>query len=757
MAKAKFAIYGREALGLIRPEAGGPDSWFHSGSQGASTPAETSNSEQLAARQQTPGIQSLSTHPINRRRYRYRFFTGSPFHAASTSTRVNVSQLNRQWGRDSLEANKHAINMAMVEHAYHFPLELCWRIIHLLGEERGYESLARTAAVCRGWRNESLRFLRGVQFATAEDIPDMPDVALEDIADKPLRLWRGPQYVSIFGNKDERNGIEHLGVFASKLAGRWTHIAQLGIESAEWREPDLNADVVLRNLSGFSSITSLMLNNVKFPTVITFRRFVCTFPYLESLQLDGVEVVQNPFDPRTVSQFRVLPGATLPLLTLGRMWLEDSSAAKPSHSCIQLLEFVAASEGFIANTSSNACSIHHKPLWGAVRKLILYDITFPTVSTLARVLCALPALETLRLFQAAPVITDGIVLRMRWPTCNEFSDEAEAAPAIIVNGIQQVVRGSTVKDDAPTIQCSDISSEAKDHEAMHDHPAANGSASSSASSFSNLWVNVQRSPPTCYADAQPPIEPGCTIPFWNMAESDCLDTEYNRDTLGAEREENAMQREMLVQPPPLLNATESEMQLFHGPAALAVTPGSMMSLRPPSLKVRVLDENAFLADQSLPARCIQEDPLLFRLYPVTFEQTQRSAYPWLSDILRIGRSVERLVVVQCGLIRREGFTDLSYRTTLPGADIHALLSSPTGLRQSDKCIGRRKPAWTDRILHMESAMSTVGPLSYTSHPEITVSDHKPVSAVLDIRAPSVDWQAYDAFAHGEKGRHDRIF
>lgn len=139
-------------------------------------------------------------------------------------------------------------------------------------------------------------------------------------------------------------------------------------------------------------------------------------------------------------------------------------------------------------------------------------------------------------FQAAPVITDGIVLRMIWPTCNEFSDEAEAAPAIIVNGIQQVVRGSTVKDDAPTIQCSNISREAKDHEAMHDHPAANCSASSSASSFSNLWVNVQRSPPTCYADAQPPIEPGCTIPFWNMAESDCLDTEYNRDTLGAERE-----------------------------------------------------------------------------------------------------------------------------------------------------------------------------------------------------------------------------
>lgn len=218
-------------------------------------------------------------------------------------------------------------------------------------------------------------------------------------------------------------------------------------------------------------------------------------------------------------------------------------------------------------------TILSRPVFDNLR-LIVISINAPTQRAVREEELALadwlrPCLPRLDVRGILGITVNGT--RMRWPTCNEFSDEAEAAPAIIVNGIQQVVRGSTVKDDAPTIQCSDISSEAKDHEAMHDHPAANGSASSSASSFSNLWVNVQRSPPTCYADAQPPIEPGCTIPFWNMAESDCLDTEYNRDTLGAEREENAMQREMLVQPPPLLNATESEMQLFHGPAALAVT------------------------------------------------------------------------------------------------------------------------------------------------------------------------------------------
>lgn len=137
--------------------------------------------------------------------------------------------------------------------------------------------------------------------------------------------------------------------------------------------------------------------------------------------------------------------------------------------------------------------------------------------------------------------------------------------------------------------------------------------------------------------------------------------------------------------------------------------------------------------------------------------------------------------------------DLNYRINLSDADIRSLLSSPPELRQSETRLLlqydqlstarrkkhafenflehpithppsyrfsagiaadqqgydiKRKPAWTDRILHMESAMLTVGQLSYMSHPEITMSDHKPVSAVFDIRAPSIDRHAYDSFVHG---------
>ncbi|KZT35716.1 DNase I-like protein [Sistotremastrum suecicum HHB10207 ss-3] len=41
---------------------------------------------------------------------------------------------------------------------------------------------------------------------------------------------------------------------------------------------------------------------------------------------------------------------------------------------------------------------------------------------------------------------------------------------------------------------------------------------------------------------------------------------------------------------------------------------------------------------------------------------------------------------------------------------------------------KRRPAWTDRILYLPSPMTPVTQISYESHPEITMSDHKPISA-----------------------------
>ncbi|OBZ76964.1 Inositol polyphosphate 5-phosphatase OCRL-1 [Grifola frondosa] len=58
---------------------------------------------------------------------------------------------------------------------------------------------------------------------------------------------------------------------------------------------------------------------------------------------------------------------------------------------------------------------------------------------------------------------------------------------------------------------------------------------------------------------------------------------------------------------------------------------------------------------------------------------------------------------------------------------------------------KRKPAWTDRILYMVADSVSVKQLEYTSHSEITMSDHRPVSAEFDVKIPAVDDARYETF------------
>ncbi|KAH8997936.1 DNase I-like protein [Lactarius akahatsu] len=58
---------------------------------------------------------------------------------------------------------------------------------------------------------------------------------------------------------------------------------------------------------------------------------------------------------------------------------------------------------------------------------------------------------------------------------------------------------------------------------------------------------------------------------------------------------------------------------------------------------------------------------------------------------------------------------------------------------------KRKPAWTDRILHMSSSFVPTDQRSYNAHPYITISDHRAVSAEFLI--PCVDSMALDSVAN----------
>ncbi|KZV67706.1 DNase I-like protein [Peniophora sp. CONT] len=59
---------------------------------------------------------------------------------------------------------------------------------------------------------------------------------------------------------------------------------------------------------------------------------------------------------------------------------------------------------------------------------------------------------------------------------------------------------------------------------------------------------------------------------------------------------------------------------------------------------------------------------------------------------------------------------------------------------------KRKPAWTDRVLHMSSDTTSLEQLTYTSHPHITFSDHRPVSANFVAQIPHLDAYTLDAKA-----------
>jgi len=51
---------------------------------------------------------------------------------------------------------------------------------------------------------------------------------------------------------------------------------------------------------------------------------------------------------------------------------------------------------------------------------------------------------------------------------------------------------------------------------------------------------------------------------------------------------------------------------------------------------------------------------------------------------------------------------------------------------NNSTLHRRKPAWTDRILYLPSPDIDLKQLAYRSHPEMTFSDHQPISADFDI-------------------------
>ncbi|EED85478.1 predicted protein [Postia placenta Mad-698-R] len=247
-----------------------------------------------------------------------------------------------------------------------FPNEIWLDIFHGLAKEGEYDALERCRVVCREFRPMAEECLLGnMSFISTEEVERIK----VQVPGGEMRRWRGPLQVFIHGGHwdDGRQPIPHLAMFASRFAGKWLFVEMLGISRAVWRSRDLDADAVFRDLARFS-ITSLILYDVVFPTILTLGQLVCALPRLNQLILCDVGFTRPPFDASTISQFRLLPRTQLETLSLG----ETSNTPEPSPPFVELVY-----------------------PWSAVRTLTLLGVGFPSVTTFARLLCALPALENL--------------------------------------------------------------------------------------------------------------------------------------------------------------------------------------------------------------------------------------------------------------------------------------------------------------------------------------------------------------------------
>ncbi|OSX65983.1 hypothetical protein POSPLADRAFT_1052642 [Postia placenta MAD-698-R-SB12] len=286
-----------------------------------------------------------------------------------------------------------------------FPNEIWLDIFHSLAKEGEYDALERCRVVCREFQlmtHECLSWDMG--FKSTEEV----ECIKVDISGNKMRRWRGPQRVRIYGGEteDECTPIPHLAPFASRLGGKWPAVDMLNISNAVWRARDLDADVVFRDLARFSSITLLSLYSVNFPTVLTLGRLVCALPCLKVLTLYDVRFSHQPFDASAISQFRLLPRTKLETFSLYR--LHNVSVLTPSF--VELIDVIAA-------VSNRKCPVPSRgptqpcPVWSTVRVLHLSGVTFPSVTTFARLLCALPALETLQVMSTCTFVKHGFDLR----------------------------------------------------------------------------------------------------------------------------------------------------------------------------------------------------------------------------------------------------------------------------------------------------------------------------------------------------------
>lgn len=285
------------------------------------------------------------------------------------------------------------------------PAEIWLQVFKDVAQQGCYDTIARCGAVCRvfkEWTRDYLHEMRVVTFDNKEQVERIE----ADAATNQLQGWPGPMRVTIRGEKDTK-AIPHLATLASRFAGRWTRMEHLFIRNAAWPLSLRAADA-----AAFASITFLFLDEVTFASVVTFGTLVSALPRLEALWLHNVKFARSSFlfDPRTISNFRLLPQAkSLQDVYMGAISSPLEHEFNPAAWAYytELLDFISA--------VSNRCGKSPRVFpWGSVRRVDLYETTWWkfSSSSITRLLHALPSLEALRFTGSRSSLGDSDPLRI---------------------------------------------------------------------------------------------------------------------------------------------------------------------------------------------------------------------------------------------------------------------------------------------------------------------------------------------------------
>ncbi|EED83405.1 predicted protein [Postia placenta Mad-698-R] len=234
-----------------------------------------------------------------------------------------------------------------------------WMVFALLKKEGEYDTIATCTAVCKSWRDIGWMHLpRSAMFSSDEEVAHIK------VAYEHRECWRGPLHVHVRGQDGKgRGSIAHLGTFAARFGGTWTHTVELTISAANWHRQDLDSDIIFHNLSRFHSISGLTLSDVSFSSILSFCRLVCNLPGLKRLSLTDIALSgQGACDYKTISDFRLLPSTNVEELVL------DISPTVQPFPLLEILDFFAV----VALSHRTSAAKHIVPaalFWGKVQSL----------------------------------------------------------------------------------------------------------------------------------------------------------------------------------------------------------------------------------------------------------------------------------------------------------------------------------------------------------------------------------------------------